>query len=163
MEACYVTAVEVKQLIFINFMFGIHQLPHYTHFWSTDELLIVQAAARVLSRNRYEAISRYFHLNISENFVPEGQEGHDPIFKVRPFFDLVLGKSRENMNPEREISIDEAMVAFTGRQGFKQYIKSKPCPWGIKIWCGYLFNFYVYNVKSQAQQQNGLRHHIDTN
>ncbi|GFO03906.1 PiggyBac transposable element-derived protein 4-like [Plakobranchus ocellatus] len=58
------------------------------------------------------------------------------------------------------------MVDFTGRLGFKQYIKSKPCPWGIKIWCaadlhsGYLFNFDVYTDKSQAQQQNGLGHHI---
>ncbi|KAK3760522.1 hypothetical protein RRG08_022807 [Elysia crispata] len=43
-------------------MFGIRRLPAYIMFWSSDPLLHVPAVAGVMSRNRYQAISRYFHI-----------------------------------------------------------------------------------------------------
>lgn len=58
--------------------------------------------------------------------------------------------------PGQAISIDEAMIKFTGRLFFKQYMKSKPTPWGVKVWCsadpdtGYLLDFDVYTGKSQT-------------
>ncbi|GFN75967.1 PiggyBac transposable element-derived protein 4-like [Plakobranchus ocellatus] len=53
------------------------------------------------------------------------------------------------------------MVGFTRRLSFKQYIKGKPTPWGIKIWClaesetGYLLNFHVYIGKDEAASAHG--------
>jgi hypothetical protein len=37
-------------------------------------------------------------------------------------------------NPHREVSIDEAMIGFSGRLGFKQYVPLKPTKRGIKVW-----------------------------
>ena len=57
--------------------------------------------------------------------------------------------------PGRAISIDEAMIKFNGRLFFKQYMKSKPTPWGIKVLCsadptsGYLLDFNIYTGKAQ--------------
>jgi hypothetical protein len=43
-----------------------------------------------------------------------------------------------------ETSIDEAMIAFSGRLGFKQYMPLKPTKWGIKVWIqAYPNNDYV--------------------
>lgn len=55
--------------------------------------------------------------------------------------------------------MDEMLVGFRGRCSFRQYIKSKPRKYGIKIMClcdsknHYLLNAFVY-VGKESQQQN---------
>ncbi|KAL8613103.1 hypothetical protein ACOMHN_035044 [Nucella lapillus] len=41
-----------------------------------------------MSRNRYELITRFLHFNNSQH-VPRGEEGCDPLFKVRRLLDIV--------------------------------------------------------------------------
>lgn len=113
-------------------MFGIHLLPEYKHYWSTNELLGVPAVAKVTSRTRFVLLSRYFHVNDNAKMNPEGSVGYDSIFKVCPLFDLIQNNSINNFYPGKNISFDEAMIALTGSLTLKQYIKNKPSPWGIK-------------------------------
>jgi hypothetical protein len=57
-------------------------------------------------------------------------------------------------NPHREVSIDEAMIGFSGRLGFKQYVPLKPTKRGIKVWVradphnGYVGDFQVYTGRT---------------
>ena len=155
-----VTAQEMKLFLFINIMFGLHQLPAYSHYWSTDPLLGVPAVSSCMPRLRYEKISKYFHLNNNLLRFPRDDDRYDPIFKVRPVYETVRMNCIEKFRPGRDISVDEAMIAFTGRLHFKQYIKGKPTPWGVKVWCiadqsGYLLDFEVYTGKG-AVSTNGL-------
>ena len=119
------TATEMKLFIFINFMFGIHRMPETSMYWSSDPLLRVPAIADVMSRNRFQKLSQYFHLSDNSKAVPKGQPGYDPLYKVRPLLDLVMENSHTHYNPGRDISIDEAMIKFNGRLSFKQYIKGE--------------------------------------
>lgn len=79
----------------------------------------------------------------------------DPLFKVRPLLELFRQHCSSKYEPGSAISIDEAMITFNGWLFFKQYMKSKPRPWGIKVWCradpstGYLLDFSVYTGKAQ--------------
>ncbi|XP_070562433.1 piggyBac transposable element-derived protein 4-like [Ptychodera flava] len=56
----------------------------------------------------------------------------------------------EEYQPHRQVSVDECMILFKGRLGIKQYEKSKPVKFGIKVWMladsvtGYNYNFEVY-------------------
>ena len=67
-------------------------------------------------------------------------------------------------NPHRQVSIDEAMVGFKGRNSLKQYMPMKPTKRGYKIWClcdsnnGYLSNFEVYTGASaiNVRDEGGL-------
>lgn len=73
-------------------------------------------------------------------------------------------KIKELYKPTREISADEAMVAFNGQLHFKQYQLSKPSKYVIKIWRAaeaksrYLLNFVVYTGKKDDVGK-GLGHH----
>ena len=37
-------------------------------------------------------------------------------------------------SPHREVTVDEAMIAFRGRLSFRQYLPAKPTKYGIKVW-----------------------------
>ena len=161
-----VTVKDIKCFLYINLMFGIHQVPQIDAYWSTDQLLRVSSIADVMSRDRYYRINKYFHVNDSATFKPRGILGHDPIHKIRPLYDNVVENSKNLFTPSCAVSFDEAMVAFKGRLYFKQYIRGKPTPWGVKVWCaadpitGYLLNFSFYTGKNDTPDPNGLGYSV---
>jgi len=61
----------------------------------------------------------------------------DSFVKVRPMFDCILKRCREIVK-ERNLSINEQIVPFTGNLNAKQYCRGKPISWGIKTFmlCG---------------------------
>ena len=85
--------------------------------------------------------------------------------KIQPFLDLLVPLFQSHVTPSREISIDESMIAFRGRVAFRQYVKGKPQPWGIKAYVlsesttGYMYNLAVYYGKeTQLIDTPGLNH-----
>ncbi|XP_059162842.1 piggyBac transposable element-derived protein 4-like [Physella acuta] len=161
-----VSMIDVSTFIYINMMFGIHKLPAYHLYWSTDNLFRVPCVADVMSRNRYQEISRYFHLADNTKYIPKGQINYDPLFKIRPAITTIQFACKEYFRPGTAISFDEAMIPFRGRLSFKQYIKGKPHPWGVKVWCAcdsatsYLLDFEFYAGKSDTALPNGLGYHV---
>ena len=131
--------------------------------WNTNSekfLLDFPGVIKVFTRERFVQILRYLH------FSPEGlargcrqNPDYDKLYKVRPLLNHVRVKCQDLYELPRDVSLDEGMVPFKGRLGFKQYHKDKPCKWGIKVWMlcdsasGYLFNFEVYMGKNADSQQ----------
>ena len=144
------TASEIKLFFTANIMMGIVRLPRIRNYWANDSRLNVSAVSSLMSRNRFEAISRYIHLTEREAEQTGGGRGQHPLHKVHPLIEQLQRKFPAHYKPGKEISIDEAMVKFKGRVHIKQYIRGKPTPWGIKVWCaadprtGYLLDFDVY-------------------
>jgi hypothetical protein len=59
---------------------------------------------------------------------------------------IVNDNSMAEYHPHREISIDEAMIAFKGRSSIKQYMPMKPTKRGFKMWSSCdAYNGYVIN------------------
>ena len=51
------------------------------------------------------------HFSNVEEQVPQGQDGCNTLFKIQPLFDIV----NPTCEPERDLSLDESMVKFKGR------------------------------------------------
>jgi len=57
--------------------------------------------------------------------------------KLAPFRDIwtmFLAQLPKYYIPGTDLCVDEQLVAFRGRCGFRQYIPSKPAKYGLKIW-----------------------------
>ena len=84
--------------------------------------------------------------------------------KIQPFLDLLIHLFQQHLTPSRNVSIDEAMIAFRGRVGFRQYIRGKPQPWGIKAYVlsesrtGYMYNILIYYGKETLLTKTALNH-----
>ena len=66
-------AEEMKCFIGINILMGIHNLPEYRDYWSSDLALKVPYVSNKMSRHRYEKLCEYMYLHCSDpnNADPE--------------------------------------------------------------------------------------------
>ena len=62
-----------------------------------------------------------------------------------------------NFWPVQQVGIDETIKKIKGHCSFRQYIKSKPVRWGLKIFCVccsitvYLWNATIYVGKNETE------------
>ena len=74
----------------------------------------------------------------------------DKLYKLRLIYDNLVNKFKSLYNLGEHISIDEAMLNWRGRLGFKVYMKSKPTKHGIKSYVladsksSYCWNLCIY-------------------
>ncbi|XP_033100412.1 piggyBac transposable element-derived protein 4-like [Anneissia japonica] len=111
------------------FLTGIIGKPELEQYLSTDELVTTPMFGKVMSRNCFEIILTYFHFKDNSQRPPNC---NDRLFKVRPILDHLLSRFRELYIPGQNISIDEGMLSWCGRLGFRVYNKDKPKKYGIK-------------------------------
>ena len=128
------TCEEMRAFIALNVLFGIKSLPETRLFWSKNPYLGVPAVQKIMPRNRFEKIRQYLHLNNRENMLPREDPNFDKLFKIQPLLDTLSATFREEYRQSKFVSIDEGMVKYKGRLGFKQYMPMKPVKRGIKIW-----------------------------
>ncbi|XP_047111958.1 piggyBac transposable element-derived protein 4-like [Schistocerca piceifrons] len=124
--------------------------PNITDYWSNDLMLDSSLPAKIMKRDRLRSIYFMLHVNNNDNYVRRGQPNHDPIHKIRPFFDNFVLKSKNSFSPGENLTVDEGLCPFRGRIRFRVYIKNKPSRYGIKFFIlsdsatGYVLNCEVY-------------------
>ena len=130
---------EMKAYLGVCVIIGINNLPKLADDWSSDIVICNDGIKQTMSKNRFEEISQFFHLNKSS----EEPAGGD-----------VLGNAHCCYSSKKKISI-EGMIAFKGRL-FCQYLPAKPTKNGIKVWMAadasnsYVVNFSVYQGKAKT-------------
>ena len=152
-----ITLVEIRAFIGLIIQMGLAQLSDIKDYWSTHVTLNFPFFRSVFSRDRFLQI--FWMLHVGEIPSPNKRS------KIQPFLDLIVPLFQRHVTPSREVSIDEAMIAFRGRVGFRQYIRGKPHPWGIKAYVlsesksGYMYNLVIYYGKeTQLLTKPGLNH-----
>jgi len=128
------TEAEMRAFLGINVMMGIVQLPDSRLYWSSNPLLRREGIARTMTCSRVHNLVQYFHAADRAAKPARGHPAYDRLFKVRPVIDVIGETCCDVYHLSREASIDEAMIAFTGRLSIIQYMLKKPIKRGIKVW-----------------------------
>lgn len=68
---------------------------------------------------------RYIQILSDLHFVDNKQKPTTRLYKVEKVLELIKEKIMTHFYPYKNIVVDESMVLFKGRLGFKQYIKTK--------------------------------------
>ena len=103
-----------------------------------------------MKRDCFSLILRFLHLNDSSQYRRKGEPGQDPLFKLRPFTELLFDNFQSKYTLSKELCIDESMIAFKGRLSFIQYMPKKPTKWEMKAFVladsqtGYMYNWHLY-------------------
>lgn len=116
----YVGIDEVMCYLAIVLMMGVVKKPSVKSYWSTEALFSTPYFATVMSRNQFIAISQFLHFcNNAEN------PGNDRFFKLRFFTEYLCKAFKLAFLPSRYVSVDESLLLWKGRLGWKQYIPKK--------------------------------------
>ena len=151
------TRAEMKAFIGIRIFMSVLQLPSMDMYWSKDYMFGNLFIPNIMPRDRFNKLCQYFHANNSTLNPPCGTLGplrHDRLHHVRKISEIVHGNCLEQYKPHQNTSVDEAMIAFRGRLGFRQYLPAKPTKYGIKVWMradsenAYCNEFDIYTGKS---------------
>ena len=134
-----VTIDEMKAFVGVILNMGIVQLQNIHEYWSTSFTCSIPFFWSVLPRDRFFQIFGMLHV---EDITCTTKND-----KIKPFIDHIF---QQNFIPHRQVSVDESVIAFKERVSFRQYLKNKPCPWGIKVYVlsdsitGYMHNLRIY-------------------
>lgn len=152
--------MEIKSLIAIHIIMGSLKFPRVRMYW--EEAFRINIVANTMTRDRFFQLRSNLHI-IDNNSISINNK--DKFIKVRPLYDLIKKKCN-SLVMERNLSVDEQMVPFKGTLSVKQYMKGKPCPWGIKIYVlagqsGTVYDFLLYQgasteINSDLQKQFGI-------
>ena len=61
---------EMQAFFGLHVLLGIHVVPDTSLYWSKDPALSVSFIKRVMTRDRFDKLTQYLHLNNNENKIP---------------------------------------------------------------------------------------------
>lgn len=152
---------DMKRFLAMVIAMGMVQHQDIQDYWSKDEMLSTPFFGKTMTKNRFLLILSLFHLNNNDNNVARGQDGHDPIFKVRRVYDHLRMKFEEVYSPGENIAIDEGMIAWRGNLSFRVYMPDKPDKFGVKLFMlcdssnGYCSRLEIYHGTQQQPSEKG--------
>jgi hypothetical protein len=76
----------MKAFIGLCFAMGILRLPSRHNYWRQNKFMFVTSFNKVMSRDRFDLIWRYLHLQDNE-VVPVDEERPDKLIKIRWYLD----------------------------------------------------------------------------
>ena len=152
-----VDRAEMQAFIGLIIATGITRLPRLAMYWETGHPLTgTPGFSNVMSRDRFLQLLRYLHAN-DESL---GNADNDKLYKVRDFTNRINRNFSNNYSMGCNISIDESLIPFKGRLGFKQFIPSKRARFGIKCWVladasnSFVSRFCVYTGRQANVDQD---------
>lgn len=134
---------------------GLEQRSDLKDYWSTMDSDDFPFFRSVFSRDRFLQIFGMLHV---------GEMTGSKKQKIQPLLELLLPLFQDHFTPDQAIAIDESVISFKGRVHFRQYLKGKPHPWGIKAFVladsktGYFFNVAIYYGKDTDLIRPDLPH-----
>nr|AHN53433.1 DDE domain transposase [Nuttalliella namaqua] len=130
----------------MHIMMGILKLPRVQLYWST--MLDIPIISKSMTRNRFYELRSYLHF-VDYN---DRKNTDDKLFLIKPIVEQ-FKQACLDLPRGTTLAVDEQMIPFSGRCGFRQYVPSKPNPVGLKNFVlaapdGLVLDFVIYTGKN---------------
>lgn len=150
------TVEEMKKFLGLLIWMGLDRKPSIRDYWSKKVIYANNVASRVMSRNRFELLLRYWHFADNTR-----QRTPNKLYKIQPLLVKLIKNFKIYKVPGPVLAVDETMVPFRGRLGFRQYIPGKRHKYGVKLFklcCpeAYTYNVEIYQGKSSLSGTDSL-------
>ncbi|GBO11269.1 PiggyBac transposable element-derived protein 4 [Araneus ventricosus] len=102
-----------------------------------------------MNEKRYSLIMKFLHFQ-SSNDSEDESPSNNKLKKIGEFHSMLMQRFQSTYIPKQEISIDESLIGYKGRLGWKQYIPTKRSRFGVKLFqlceseSGYIWNSIIY-------------------
>lgn len=125
-----ITVDELRIFLGLLFHMGHIKLNRLNDYWKTDSLFNL-SFRNFMSRDRFLVILRNFCFSDpSLTFA----NNNDPNRLVKPIIAFFNNLMKTLVIPPKNLTIDETLVLWRGRLGFRQYIQGKRHKYGVKLY-----------------------------
>jgi len=144
-----VTKDDIWLFIGILVLQSVIRKPQQHWYWSHNRLLETPIIRRIMSEYRFSLIMKFLHFCNNDDFDANTHPA-PKLKKIWEVYQMLLHKFQSTYTPQRDLSIDESMMAYKGRLGWVQYIPSKRARFGVKFFTlcesqtGYIWNSIIY-------------------
>ena len=144
--------IKLKAFIGLLYLAGAYRANRQSleELWGTEGDG-VERFGLVMSIKRFKFLLRCMRFDDRDTRIT--RKAKDRLAPIREIFTLFVNNCQKNYSLGEFTAIDEMLVEFRGRCGFRQYILSKPNKYGIKIYAlvdskmYYLHHLETYAVK----------------
>ena len=109
----------MRQFIALQVLTGIVKKPEISQYWSTDAFLRSPIFNEAMPRNRFQSLNEFLHFNDNSKYDIHDTT-RDRLYKVKLLVEYLVGKFKAAYTPDKNLSIDEKLLLWKGRLGFKQ-------------------------------------------
>ncbi|KAI6646989.1 piggyBac-derived 2-like [Oopsacas minuta] len=144
------TYEEIKCFVGLLLWTSLVPFPNRRSYFTNSEIYDLPNFKKHVTRDRFEELLKMLHLTDNEQIEDNLIAAKRFEAKMGNFLSSFNANSKRLLAPARSLSIDEMMVKFYGRSVIRQYIKSKPTKYGVKLWsiccscCGYSLTQNIY-------------------
>jgi hypothetical protein len=137
----------ISSIYWNMFTYGFEEITITWLYWSKDPVFKCPLISHLMTRDRYELITRCLHVaNAPADVQDPSSNKYDKMHKLRWMIDEVRNRFQCMWSPNQQMTVDEGMIMYKGRY----------CPirFGIKVWAAtdalstYLWDFEVYYGKT---------------
>lgn len=127
---------EFRAFLSITIYMGLKKLPHVRCYWMKDvPLFFCPVISQIISRERFESITRCLHVAYQEEGEAVRSEAPDKIRKVRWLNDTIKKRCEAMWNLNQQLTVDETMIRYKGGYSpIRQFMLQKPVRFGMKSW-----------------------------
>jgi hypothetical protein len=144
---------DLKVWLGISILMGVTREPAVKDYWrSNDGCNSQHPFTEFMDLVDFEQIKRYLHVSEPEPLTgcltPENENKKEDLWfhKIAPLLDHLGVVSRQHRTLGTHVSVDEAMVLYTGRTYHKYFMRNKPISEGYKLFAlaerGYVYAIY---------------------
>ncbi|KAM9329571.1 piggyBac transposable element-derived protein 4-like [Gastrophryne carolinensis] len=126
-----VTKEDIWKFLGLILLSGVVGKPLQKWYWTTNKLLATPFFGTIMSECRFSLIMKNLHFTNNEEF-DEATHPAPKLKKIWEVYQMIIKNFQQSYVPDRDISIDESLMAYKGRLSWIQYIASKRARFGIK-------------------------------
>lgn len=151
------TEREMRLFFAILMLQGVIKLPSEKWSWSKRRILRVPIFSELMTQERFLLIMHFLHFSNNEESIVN--HPNPKLVKFYELMDHLLGRFRDLYIPKQTLSLDESLVLFKGRLGWKMYIAKKRARFGLKFFVlcesesGYICDFLLYTGQGTAYNE----------
>ncbi len=130
---------------------GLTRKNRINDYWSIRFSQSTPWFRNAMARDRWKSILRAVHVVDNRDIPAKEHPDYRPSLRIRPLIEYFNSVSKHYFRANKELSIDESLVAGKVRNPIRQYMPNKHHNrWGTKLWLladsptGYILQLYVY-------------------
>ncbi|XP_068129769.1 piggyBac transposable element-derived protein 4-like [Hyperolius riggenbachi] len=147
-----VTCDDIWVFLGLIILQGVVGKPLQKWYWTTNKILSTPFFGSVMSEPRFTLIMKYLHFSNNDEF-DEATHPAPKLKKIWEIYQLIVANFKAVYVPDRDITVDESLMAYKGRLSWVQFIASKRARFGVKSFMlceaktGYIWNSVIYTGK----------------